>query len=83
MPLTKGDQHDTVFITNNGVHCYRVMPFGLKNAGVIYPRMVNKVFNAQIGRNLEVYMDNMITKSKEAREYTADLNNENIWPYLG
>ena len=49
------------------------MPFGLKNAGATYQRMVNKVFQSQIGRNLEVYVDDMITKSKQAFEHAADL----------
>ncbi|XP_057518009.1 uncharacterized protein LOC130798929 [Amaranthus tricolor] len=49
------------------------MPFGLKNAGATYQRMVNKVFQSQIGRNLEVYVDDMITKSKQASQHAADL----------
>ena len=49
------------------------MPFGLKNAGATYQRMVNKVFNAQIRRNLEIYVDDMITKSKEAKDHANDL----------
>ena len=49
------------------------MPFGLKNAGATYQRMVNKVFQSQIGRNLEVYVDDMITKSKQASGHAADL----------
>lgn len=50
-----------------------VMPFGLKNMGATYQRMVNKVFNSQIDRNLEVYVDEMITKSKHALDHAADL----------
>ena len=49
------------------------MPFGFKNARAIYQRMVNKVFQSQIGRNLEVYVDDMITKSKQSSEHAADL----------
>jgi reverse transcriptase-like protein len=49
------------------------MPFGLKNAGATYQRMVNKVFNSQIGRNIEVYVDDMITKSKQDKDHAADL----------
>ena len=41
------------------------MPFGLKNAGATYQRLVNKMFNKQIGRNMEVYVDDMLVKSKE------------------
>ena len=73
IPLATEDQPNTAFITNVGVYCYKVMPFGLKNARATYQRMVNKVFQSQIGRNLEVYVDDMITKSKQAFEHAADL----------
>jgi reverse transcriptase-like protein len=73
IPLAPEDQPHTAFITNAGVYCYKVMPFGLKNAGATYQRMVNKVFQNQIGRNLEVYVDDMITKSKQAKDHAADL----------
>ena len=58
------DQKDTAFITNRGAYCYKVMPFGLKNAGATYQRMVDKLFKYQLGRNMEVYIDDMIVKSK-------------------
>ncbi|XP_057543932.1 uncharacterized protein LOC130823331 [Amaranthus tricolor] len=73
IPLATEDQPHTAFITSTGVYCYKVMPFGLKNAGATYQRMVNKVFQSQIGRNLEVYVDDMITKSKQASQHAADL----------
>ena len=41
------------------------MPFELKNARATYQRLVNKMFNKQIGRNMEVYVDDMLVKSKE------------------
>ena len=49
------------------------MPFGLKNAGATYQRLVNKMFNKQIGRNMEVYVDDMLVKSKEELAHLADL----------
>ena len=70
--LATEDQPPTPFITNAGVYCYKVMPFGLKNVGATYQRMVNKVFRSQIGRNLEVYVNDMINKSKQASEHAAD-----------
>ncbi|XP_057545948.1 uncharacterized protein LOC130824941 [Amaranthus tricolor] len=73
IPLAIEDQPHTTFITNAGVYCYKVMPFGLKNAGATYQRMVNKVFQSQIGRNLKVYVDDMITKSKQASQHAANL----------
>ena len=41
------------------------MSFGLKNLGAIYQRLVNKMFSRQIRRNMEVYVDDMLVKSKE------------------
>ena len=45
------------------------MPFGLKNAGATYQRLVNKMFSKQIGRNMEVYVDDMLVKCKEELAY--------------
>jgi hypothetical protein len=59
------DQEKTAFITDRGLYCYKVMPFGLKNTGATYQRLVNKLFQAQIGRNVEVYVDDMLVKSAE------------------
>ncbi|XP_065026156.1 uncharacterized protein LOC135650602 [Musa acuminata AAA Group] len=67
------DQENTAFITSRGVYCYKVMPFGLKNAGATYQRMVDKLFKHQLGRNIEVYVDDMIMKSKTASTHLADL----------
>ena len=49
------------------------MPFGLKNAGATYQRLVNKMFDKQIGRNMEVYVDDMLIKSKEEDTHLDDL----------
>ena len=49
------------------------MPFGLKNAGATYQRLVIKMFSEQIGRNMEVYMDDKLVKSKEELTYLDDL----------
>ena len=57
------DQEKTSFITGQGPYCYRVMPFGLKNAGATYQRLVNKMFQKQIGMTMEVYIDDMLVKS--------------------
>ena len=49
------------------------MPFRLKNAGVTYQRLVNRMFSRQIGRNIEVYVDDMLVKSKEENTHLDDL----------
>ena len=50
------------------------MPVGLKNAGATYQRMVNKMFAEQIGRTMEVYVDDMLVKSRLARDHIGDLD---------
>ena len=68
------DQEKTSFITGQGTYCYRVMPFGLKNAGVTYQRLVNKMFQKQIGTTMEVYIDDMLVKSTTAELHIAHLS---------
>jgi len=57
------DQEKTALITDRGTYCYKVMPFGLKNAGATYQRLVNKMFADQLGKMMEVYIDDMLVKS--------------------
>ena len=51
------------------------MPFGLKNVGSTYQRMMIKIFEPQLGKNIEVYIDDMVGKSKVVSEYVGDLCN--------
>ncbi|KAL0416736.1 UNVERIFIED_CONTAM: hypothetical protein Slati_3505500 [Sesamum latifolium] len=67
------DWKNVSFITSEGTFCYVAMPFGLKNAGATYQRLVDKIFHPQIGRNVEVYVDDMLVKSKKAEEHVKDL----------
>ncbi|GAU10242.1 hypothetical protein TSUD_421550, partial [Trifolium subterraneum] len=67
------DKKKTAFMTETGNYYYNVMPFGLKNAGATYQRMMNKVFHNEIGDMLEVYMDDMIVKSEEEIDHTVHL----------
>ena len=60
-----GDEEKTSFTTNWGTYCYRVMPFGLKNARATYQRLVNNMFKDLIKKNMEVYVDNLLVKSRE------------------
>ncbi|KAL0400401.1 UNVERIFIED_CONTAM: Polyprotein P3 [Sesamum radiatum] len=71
--LDPEDRKKVSFITSEGIFCYVVMPFGLKNAGATYQRLVDKIFCPQIGRNVEVYVDDMLVKSKKAEDHTKDL----------
>ncbi|XP_071916252.1 uncharacterized protein [Coffea arabica] len=71
--LDEEDQEKTVFITEYGTYCYTTMPFGLKNAGATYQRLVNKMFRNQIGRNMEVYVDDMLVKSRTQEQFISDL----------
>ncbi|CAL2277100.1 unnamed protein product [Prunus armeniaca] len=60
------DQAHTSFIIDRGLYCYKVMPFGLKNAGATYQRLVNSLFAPLIGNTMEVYVDDMLVKSHAA-----------------
>lgn len=67
------DEEHTAFITNVGLYCCKVMTFGLKNAGATYQRLVNKIFKLLIGKTIEVYVDDMITKSKDLAKHIMHL----------
>ncbi|XP_077232043.1 uncharacterized protein LOC143865824 [Tasmannia lanceolata] len=71
--MYESDIPKTSFITDLGTYYYRVMPFGLKNAGATYQRLVNKLFDKQICRNMEVYVDDMLVKSQSAQDHVSDL----------
>lgn len=71
--MYKEDEKKTSFITEMGTFCYTVMPFGLKNAGATFQRLVEKVFEEQVGENIEVYVDNLLIKLKETKKYWKDL----------
>ncbi|XP_012831554.1 PREDICTED: uncharacterized protein LOC105952536 [Erythranthe guttata] len=73
IPLDEENQPAVSFITATGTYCYVVMPFGLKNAGATYQRLMDKMFRAQLGRNMEVYVDDMLVKSKKRSTHLADL----------
>ena len=67
------DQEHTSFITDQGLYCYKVMPFRLKNAGATYQHLLNMMFKKQIGKIMEVYVDDMLIKSKVALDHVAHL----------
>ena len=66
-------QEKTAFLTPTRNYHYRVMPFGLKNTGSTYQRMMTRMFESQLGKNIKVYIDDMVVNSKEVTEYLNDL----------
>uniref|UniRef100_A0A2N9EZE4 Uncharacterized protein n=1 Tax=Fagus sylvatica TaxID=28930 RepID=A0A2N9EZE4_FAGSY len=67
------DEEKTAFITPRGIFCYKVMPFGLKNVGATYQKMITKMFSSQLGKTVEVYIDDMVVKSVYAGNHLRDL----------
>ena len=68
------DKDKIAFITNESIYCYRVMTFYLKNARATYQRIMNKVFPEQIERNIKVYVDDILIKSKSLQQHWHDLD---------
>ena len=71
--MDRSDQEKTSFVTGQGTYCYLVMPFELKNAGATYQRLVNRMFQKQIGASMEVYIDDMLVKSVKAELHITHL----------
>ncbi|GKD27007.1 reverse transcriptase domain-containing protein [Tanacetum coccineum] len=71
--MSEEDEEKTAFYTDQGTYCYIKMPFGLKNAGATYQRLVDSTFCEQLGRNLEAYVDDMVVKSKTKQEMIMDI----------
>lgn len=69
--LNKGD---TGFIIDLGLYCYHVIPFVLKNAGATYEQLVNNVFAKLIGKMMEVYIDDILVKSRKVVDHVQDLS---------
>ena len=69
------DQEKTSFITPTGNYHYNVMPFGLKNVGSTYQRMITRIFEPQLDKNIKVYIDDMVVKNKVESEHINSLRN--------
>ena len=61
------------FITLFRVFCYNTMPFGLKNAGATYQRCMQECLKDQIGRNIQVYVDDIVIKTRKSKTLIDDL----------
>ncbi|XP_019184570.1 PREDICTED: uncharacterized protein LOC109179515 [Ipomoea nil] len=71
--MAEEDEEKTAFVTPDGIYCYRVMAFGLKNSGATFTRMVAKIFKDLLGNIMEAYVDDMLVKSKDAGTHPAYL----------
>ena len=75
IPLALEDQEKTAFVTPTGNYHYKVMSFDLKNVGSTYQRMMMRMFELQLGKSIEIYVDDMVVKSKVVSEHLKDLGN--------
>ena len=71
--LALKDREKTAFISLDANYHYIMMPFGLKNAGATYQRMMTRMFQDKIGRTVEVYIDDMVVKSRQEVRHIEDL----------
>lgn len=72
-PYGVEDAPMTAFITAWRISTYKKIPFGLKNVGVTYQQLVDKIFQKHIGQNVEIYVDVIVIKSPHMKDYTGDL----------
>lgn len=72
--MAEEDEEKTTFITPCGTYCFVRMPFGLKNAGSTFARVVHHAFEPQMHRNVEAYMDDIVVKSKNRATLIQDLD---------
>jgi len=68
------DQEAIVFRTLKGIFCYKVMPFGLKNAGTTYQRAMQTIFDDMLHKKVECYVDDLVVKSKKRADHLQDLH---------
>jgi hypothetical protein len=71
--MAREDEEKTAFITPCGMYCDVCMPFGLKNAGDTFQRLMRKALGAQMGRNAEAYINDIVVKTRESHTFIEDL----------
>ncbi|KAA0037265.1 uncharacterized protein E5676_scaffold702G00050 [Cucumis melo var. makuwa] len=71
--MALSDEEMTAFKTSKGIYCYKVMPFGLKNACATYQRAMQKVFGDMLHKYVECYIDDLVVKSKRRQNHLTDL----------
>jgi hypothetical protein len=67
------DEELTAFQTSKGIYCYKVMPFGLKNAGATYQRAMQKIFDDILHKIVQCYVDDLVVKTRKREELIQDL----------
>ena len=67
------DEELTAFRTPKGIYCYKVMPFGLNNAGATYQHDMQKIFDDMLHKNVECYVDDLVVKSRKREDHLQDL----------
>ena len=75
IPLALEDQEKTAFVTPTGNYHFKVMAFSLKNAVSTYQKMMTRMFEPQLGKSIEIYVDDMVVKSKVVFKHLGDLSN--------
>ena len=71
--MDEEDKARMAFTIHWGTYAYDVMPFGLKNARATYLRVMVILFHDTMHKEMEVYMDDMISKSRTPRDHLIDL----------
>ena len=71
--MAPDDMEKTTFVTIWGTFCYKVMPFGLKNVGATYQRAMVTLFHDMMYKKIEVYVDDMIAKSRKGDSHAENL----------
>ena len=67
------DECKITFMTELSCYCYKVMPFGLKNVGATYQRLMDRVLALMIGQNVQAFVDDMVVTSQQREQHVADL----------
>jgi len=67
------DESKTAYMTETCSYCFKVIPFGLKNAGGTYQRLMDKVLAPMLGRNVYAYVDDMVVASQGRTQHVTEL----------
>lgn len=71
--MAEEDKLHTAFRTPKGIYCYKVMPFGLKNAGATVKKVMTHIFDDLLHKQVECYVDDLVVKTKRREDHVADL----------